>query len=292
MTLIADLITTTQRIFDDDATGEEIIDAVEAFANMFGIPLKNVIRDAKGFINTIKSSVDGESTTSTGIKDAITEGWTGEETSNTQKLYDAIMSGDQAQIDRIKGRFDDQDEINAALRQGLRENDSRIREAAQARIDGDIAGYTSIARKIIAEGNFEQDIVVGAINTAITAIKREQEEVNGTTEDSSATKEDEVTSIYKASDINTAFDNGDSSLAKDIIQDLIDTKVANGKDESEAKSSLRSSMTSYWKPLYKEAYASGDTQEMYRIRLILLESGLYGPANDVVKTVQNWLKDN
>jgi hypothetical protein len=61
--------------------------------------------------------------------------------------------------------------------------------------------------------------------------------------------------------------------------------------EKEAKSSLRSSMTSYWKPLYKEAYQKGDANEMQRIRYILFNSGLYGNGNEVVKTVQNWLKD-
>ena len=62
-------------------------------------------------------------------------------------------------------------------------------------------------------------------------------------------------------------------------------------EEKEAKSSLRSSMTSYWKPLYKKAYQSGNTSEMNRIRQILYASGLYGNANEVVKTVQNWLRD-
>jgi hypothetical protein len=50
-------------------------------------------------------------------------------------------------------------------------------------------------------------------------------------------------------------------------------------------------MTSYWKPLYKEAWQNGDENEMKRIRYILFNSGLYGNGNEVVKTVQNWLKD-
>jgi hypothetical protein len=62
-------------------------------------------------------------------------------------------------------------------------------------------------------------------------------------------------------------------------------------EEKNAKSSVRSSMTSYWKPLYKQAYQSGDNTEMLRIRRILLSSDLYGSSSDVVKTVRNWLKD-
>ena len=277
--------------FDSDSKSEYekwsgLVGAVSAF---FGVPIKNVERDIRGAYNTIKSFSEGEKTTSAGILNSIREALTGEEISNTQQLYEAYLNDDKEQIKRVEGRFDDKSEIESALKKALRDNDSRIRDAAKARMDGDITEYTRIAREIIAEGHFSQDTVVGAINAEINAIKREQAE--GTTEDTTGVEEDEVTSIYKASDANTAFDNGDTALAKEIIQDLIDTKVSNGMEEKNAKSSLRSSMTSYWKPLYKEAYANGDTSEMYRIRVILLDSGLYGGGNDVVKTVQNWLKD-
>jgi hypothetical protein len=196
------------------------------------------------------------------------------------------MSGDQAQIDRIKGRFKDDKAIESATKQGLRDNDSRIKEAAQARYGGDIAEYTRIAKEIIAEGNFSQDTVVGAINSALTAIKKGE-----STEDEPTEDKDEATSIYSASDINVAFNNGDNTTALEIIDDLIRTKVANGKTEKEAKSSIRSSMTSHWKPLYKQAYQSGNYSEMERIRRILYDSGLYGNGNDVVEAVRNWLKD-
>lgn len=290
MALFSDLKNAIDAFDSDSKTEYEkwsgLVGAVSAF---FGVPVKNVERDIRGAYNTIKSFIEGEQTTGAGIKEAIQGALTGETTSNSQQLYDAILSGDQAHIDRVKGRFKDQDAIDSAIKTALRENDSRIREAAQARYDGDISGYKRIAQEIIAEGYFEQDIVVGAINAEINAIKREEAE--GTTENSSEAEEDEVTSIYKGDDINDAFDNGDSALAKEIIQDLIDTKVANGMEEKKARSSVRSSMTSYWKPLYKEAYQNGDNEEMYRIRLILLESGLYGNANEVVKTVKSWLKD-
>lgn len=264
-----------------------LIGAISAFA---GVPFKNVERDIRGVFNTIKSFSDGEQTTDTGIEVAIKEAWAGENISNSQQLYDAIMSGDQEHVERVKGRFDEQSEIDSAIKKALRENDSRIHDAAVARMNGDITGYTRIAKEIIAEGYFKQDYVVGAINAEINAIKREEEKKNGTTEEDSATETDEVSSIYSTNDINVAFNEGDTALGKQIIQDLIDTKVANGMDEKNAKSSLRSAMTSYWKKLYLEAYRNGDTAEMYRIRLILLNSGLYGNSNSVVETVQGWLK--
>jgi hypothetical protein len=175
------------------------------------------------------------------------------------------------------------------MRKGLRDNDSRIKEAAQARYGGDVAEYKRIAKEIIAEGHFSQDIVVGAINAEVNAIKRKEEE--GTTENPSQDKEDKATSIYSPSDINSAFESGDEAMAKEVIAELIKTHMDNGKTEKEAKSSLRSSMTSYWKPLYSQAYKSKNTTEMTRIRKILYASGLYGKSDDVVKTCQGWLKD-
>ena len=262
----------------------KIEDLAGAMASAFGIPLKNLLRTGREIYNAVNAMTDGIS--GGDIGGAFVEGVTGKEESNTDRLYDAIISGDQNQIDRIKGRFKDEKAIENAMKQGLRENDSRIKEAAQARYEGNISEYARIAREIIAEGKFSQDIVVGAINAEISAIKRGEPSEEEPTED-----KDEVTSIYSASDMNTAFNNGDTATALEIINDLIETKVANGKTEKEARSSLRSSMTSYWKPLYKQAYQSGDSTEMARIRQLLYASGLYGSGNEVVKTVQSWLKD-
>ena len=264
---------------------------VGAIASFFGVPIKNVERDIRGAYNTIKSFIEGEETTGAGIQQAIKESVMGKKDSNSQQLYDAIINGDQAQIDRVKDRFEDQDAINSAIRQALRDNDSRIKEAAQAKYDGDMAEYKRIAKEIIAEGNFDQDNVVMAINAELNAIQREESEAGGTTEDSSETEADKVTSIYKASDVNIAFESGDTELAKEIIADLINTKITNGMDEQSAKSSVRSSMTSYWKPLYKEAYKNKDSEELARIRKILSQSGLYGRASEVVQTVREWLKE-
>jgi hypothetical protein len=196
------------------------------------------------------------------------------------------MSGDQDHIDRVKATYKSEQAYETALKSALRENDSRIHEAAQARLDGNISEYTRIAREIIAEGHFSQDTVVAAINSEMSAIKKGE-----STQTESTDSKDEVTSIYRADDINIAFDNGDTSLALSIIDELIEMKMANGMDEKKAKSSIRSSMTSYWKPLYKQAYASGNTAEMQRIKQILYKSGLYGSATEVVKDVNSWLKN-
>ena len=281
MALFSDIKKAIDAFDSDSKTSYEkwsgLIGAISAF---FGVPVKNVERDVRGLINTVFGKT--EETTSMGLLNALEEGWTGKEKSNGQQLYEAMVKGDKEHIERVEGRFEDEKSIETAIRKALRDNDPRIKEAAKARYDGDIAEYKRIAKEIIAEGKFKQDDVVAAINSEVNAIKNSE-----TNEDETSEGKDEITSIYSTSDLNAAFDNGDTALAKEIIQELIDTKVANGMDEKKAKSSLRSSMTSYWKPLYKEASES----ERTRIRKILYNSGLYGTADDVVKTAQDWLKD-
>ena len=295
MSVVSKLWESVEGLFKEDKSGwEKVLDVSGSVSSLFGIPLKNIIRDAKGMYNLTLTLTSGTQTTGAGISESVEDSFKSsiplwdrltESKSNADRLYEAILSGDQVQIERIKNRYKDEKAIESAMRQALRDNDPRIKEAAQARYEGDISEYTRIAKQIIAQGKFSQDTIVAAINAELNAIKRGEVTEVVETED-----EDEVTSIYSSSDINVAFNNGDTDMALEIINDLIETKMANGMEEKNARSSIKSSITSYWKPLYKQAYEMGDSAEMYRIRTILLASGLYGSANDVVKTVWNWVK--
>jgi hypothetical protein len=261
----------------------KVEDFAGAIASAFGLPLKNVLRTGREIYNAFSAITDDISGGDAG--GAFIEGITGKGQSKPSQLYKVIINGDDARLERIKSSYKDESSYLNAVKTALRENDSRINEAAQARLDGNISEYTRIAREIIAEGHFSQDTVVAAINAEMNAIKKAQSEPTESTDD-----KDEVTSIYKADDFNVAFDNGDKALALSIIDELVEMKVANGMDETKAKSSLRSSMTSYWKPLYIAASESGNTSEMQRIKQILYYSGLYGSAADVVKAVKSWTK--
>ena len=100
-----------------------------------------------------------------------------------------------------------------------------------------------------------------------------------------------ITGGYKggnsASDVNWLFEKGKTDKAKKIINDLVSDKIKQGKTEKEAKASIKSSVTSYWKELYLQAYRDKDNAEMLRIRRILQSTGLY---DDVVETCSNWIK--
>jgi polyhydroxyalkanoate synthesis regulator phasin len=263
---------------------------VDSASSLGGIPEKNIRRDINGIINLFKTLGRDMDTTYGSLMDKIGEdlkdsipvwGWLPDEKKG-DKLYDAIIKGDKAYEERLKNGYKSDSAYDSAIRKALRENDPRIKEAAEAKVNGDSAEANRIAEEIAREGHFSRENIKAAIKSEVNNLMPDD-----TSDETSTEDKDEAISYYDASDINVAFERGDTARAKEIIQDLIDTKVANGKTEKEAKSSLRSSMTSYWKPLYIAANES----ERIRIRKILYNSGLYGNADEVVKSVNAWLKD-
>jgi hypothetical protein len=260
---------------ENKSTYRKIEDLAGAMASAFGVPLKNLLRTGREIYNAFDFATDGVN--GGDIGGAFVEGVTGDKKSNTDRLYDAILSGDQNQINRVKGRFKDESAVKSAMRQGLRDNDSRIKEAAQARIDGDIAEYTRIAKEIIAEGNFSQDIIVGAINAEISAIKKGEGTSSSTSSDSN-----KVTSIYKVEDYFDALVGRDEATAYTVKEDIIKTEVANGKDRDEAESNFNSRFANHLREQYEEGYISD-----YEAVNMLVE---YGDKSyeDAQSKVQYW----
>ena len=261
MAVITDLINAWKNLSNDNRSAyRKVEDFAGAIASIFGLPLKNVMRDVRGMYNTVDSFINGEKTTGAGMKNAIEEAITGDAKSNGQQLYEAMVDGDTEQIERVKGRFKDQNAINSAVRTALRENDPRIKEAAQARYNGDIAEYMRIAKAIIAEGHFKQDDVVAAINSEINLLKKGE----GTTESS----ESKVKSMYEVSDYYAALVGRDEATAYVVKEDIIKTGVANGKDRDEAEEAFTSSFVSY----LRDEYESGELSN-YDARNMLVKYG-------------------
>ena len=99
---------------------------------------------------------------------------TGEE--NRKALYEAISSGDEKQIAWLEAEYDDQKDIDAAIRKALRENDPRIKEAAEAFINGDITTYNKLRDEIVAEGNFSWELVTDALKAEYNYLKNKAKE--------------------------------------------------------------------------------------------------------------------
>ena len=226
---------------------------------------------------------------------------TGEE--KRKALYEAMTSGNEKQIAWLEEGYETQTAIDSAIRKALRDNDPRIKEAAEAKYNGDIAEYTKIAKEIIAEGHFKQDDVVAAINSEISALEKAEGET------STSTPSDKEVSLYGISDYYSAITRGESATANAVREDLIETAVANGKDREEAEESFNSSFRNYIGKMYKGgeigrdkasdmliSYGGYDTDEAYwkmkewDFRIENGEDASYSKYNDfydAVKTGSN-----
>ena len=260
MSLYSKLWQSVENLFKEDMSAKDkVIDFAGTVANLFGLPLKNIARDAEAMFNLTDNIMGGTQTTKAGIFDTVGDalrssipllGRFYEEDSNATKLYKAIISGDEVQIERAKSHFKDDKAIETALRKALRENDPRIIEAAQARIDGEIAKYAKLVKEIKAEGNFEQDTIVAAINAEINAINKGE----GTTQTPAEDKEE---SIYKLDDLFAAIANGDRASANTVRDDMIRIDVANGKSQEDAEEDFNGRVTSRSREEYEKGNITG-----------------------------------
>lgn len=246
MTLFSDFKDAVDAFDSDNKTLYEkwsgLIGAASAF---FGVPVKNIERDVRALFNTLFGK--REHTTLEGWLYAIEKGWTGDEKSNGQQLYEAMLKGDTKHIERVKARFEDQDAALAAVYKALRDSDERITAAAEARYNGDIAGYMSIAKEIIAEGIFSQDTVDAAINSKMNALKKAEE-----TEESEDLTPDKSASIYRVEDFYKAVRGGDIATAYIVREDIINVAIDNGKSRKAAEGDFESSVTTFVGNKYKE----------------------------------------
>jgi hypothetical protein len=289
---------------ENKTTWRKIEDLAGAFAALAGVPAKNLLRTAREMYNAFNDIFDGIE--GGDIGGAFIEGVTGKEKSKSQTLYEALISGDAERIAAIRNDYKTDKDYEAAIRKALRSYDPRIKKAAQAYIQGDIVTRNDVLYEIVEEGVFDEQTVAKAISAEVQAI-----EDAGKNED---VKNDDEFSLYTASDIALAFDYGSKDMALDIIAELIEIKLKKkldearetaeekGKDfdeyeereeiEYEVISSLRSSLTKHYKPLYYAAYLSGDSKEMNRIRDILITSELYEykTDRDVDDVLEEWIE--
>lgn len=226
-------------------------------ANIGGIPVQNIRRDINAVINafnTIVKDASGRATTLGSMGDALegavrdslpVVGWFPGET-KADKLYDAIISGDTAYVDRLKGSYKTETAYHSAVRKALRENDPRIMEAAVASYDGDPSERVRIAKLIVADG-FSQDDVVAAINAEINAMTP-----------ASGSSGAKAKGYYTAEDFATEIANGDQASAYAVKVDVIQTLQKNGKTKEAAEKSFTSSAKDALKDLYLAGEISGD----------------------------------
>lgn len=302
MTLITDLIkaaknvvTGIQAVMDADESNQQaaigqLMNSLwgmgDGIASLAGLPLKNIRRDINGAVNlyrTIGADLTNRDTSLLSLQDAVLAdvmnsipiGGMLYEKSKRDRLYSAITSGDEAYLQRLKNGYETESSYHSAIRLALRDNDSRICEAAVAWNDGDLEHYKELALEILNEGYFIQDDVVLAIRAEASAME-ENEGESGTT----------VKGLFTNEKFGVAMAQGNTSMADYIRQDLIDTKMANGKTQEEAEDSVRSTAKSQLKELYAAGSITGMNAEKMLVRYCGYDQT--GAADEVSK----WMYEN
>lgn len=230
-----------------------------SMGNFLGLPLKNIYRDVSGMVNTwtnpsrkAEMSVDTilEAMRSSAKQNFPFISWTADE-SNSDQLYEAITAGKTVLANRIKSRFKDQAAYENAIRKGLRDNDPRIHQAAEYVLSVETEKRVRIIRDIVAEGYFDQDTVIKAINA----------EANSMKEKAPSDKEAKPEKLYSAYEYVNAQSKGlgyAQEIQKGIVQYNLDRireeepKLSRERAEDKAKERFQSAVRSETKIAYQD----------------------------------------
>nr|DAL39411.1 MAG TPA_asm: chromosome segregation ATPase [Caudoviricetes sp.] len=293
MSLASDLITALKKIttlygkYDDEWSDEKKkewekkvrdawMDNAWMAGTVMGLPLKNLARDVEAIINTATNPSNGAEmsadTILKGMRDSARSSlpilsWKADESSSDQ-LYKAITQKKDVLVKRLKAQYGDEKKYESALLKGLRENDPRIKEAAQYAIDGKTPERVAIIREIVAEGNYTQDQVIKAINQKANSMK-------GSSGGSSG---DTPQKLYDYEEYVPAAANG-LGYADEVRKELIryqadrnqekDEKLTRAEAEEAAEKTFKSNVESET----KDSYAAGELTEA-QVRKVLTAAGV------------------
>lgn len=227
----------------------------DSIMSMNGIPEKNIRREIKAIINMFQKS-NWESSSMQTVWNSV---WSEvaystpllrnmEKDTKSDQLFNAMMSDDTIWIARAQAAYDTDQKLDAALKKGLRDNDPRIRLAAKALLESNSEERIRITKEIIGEGNFTQDIIIAAINA----------EANSMKDSGGSAYSLKKTSIYTMDDYARAAAKGTKGL-KEMQNDMVKALMENGKSESKAKKSFKSSVVSTIRGLYEDGTFNTDT---------------------------------
>lgn len=309
LTAVNDLYSALLMVIDSFKEGEmpsadEWIKLATKSLQVFGVPANNI----KRIIDAIRLHA----------KDIANEEFfsfeAGLDKPNSQRLYNAIISGDEDRIEKAKRKYKDQNAINRAIRDALRENDHRIQDAVIAHYSGDSKKRASISLEIESEGNFAPNIVRGAINNAITNLDTkvrsalDAKRMGKTAEHDKIVKEllkeypkdfiekmlgetileeeevteDKLIGLFDMDDYYAALVGRDEATADEAKEDIIKTDVENGKNRDEAESDFNNRFATH----LGDRYAEGEISDSEAQRMLVQYGGK--SEEDAYSKVQWW----
>ena len=119
MELFGDLQNAIEGLGNEDITAwEKTENVIGAIGNLLGVPVKNILRDVKGFVQTVGFAWDDRPNPKT--KTGTYMAWRGMDLNDKEQMILAIQSGDEEHLQRVFGRFDSQQQAESALQSAIK----------------------------------------------------------------------------------------------------------------------------------------------------------------------------
>ena len=121
MAVIADIWKAYEQLGSDKISGwRKVENFAGGIAQIFGLPVRNIMRDARALYQTVELAFSDEHLTAAGLGYAAKEALTRETISNGQQLLESLMKGNEAHAERVRARFDDESAATSAVRSAIK----------------------------------------------------------------------------------------------------------------------------------------------------------------------------
>lgn len=273
--------------------------SVEMTSKLLGLPIKSICRDAGAILDTAFNAAGGESDYKW-IKQKYDIGH-----DDNRKLYagmilDAQESGNRKLADTIRNDMIEAgvepdkitDKIDVIIKKRY-EEDERIMQAAQARVDGKPEEYKRIYNEILTDGEYPDQVSM-LIQSAMNKIKAEKGDSEDMGKIISMENNEEIPkieSIYSNVDMLYALEADNMKGFSLVAEELYKTKRSDGKSKIEAISAIKSIITREYKKQWVESYKVGDKSTCEEIQIKLKQLKLDGVTLYDSKDWGNWIKE-
>lgn len=120
MTLIGDLMNAIQGLENEDVTAwDKTLTVIGAVGDVLGVPMKNIIRDVRGIVQTAGFAWDDKPNPRT--KTGAYMARRGMDLNNGEEMILALQRGDMEHIQRVFGRYESQEKAESALQSAIGE---------------------------------------------------------------------------------------------------------------------------------------------------------------------------
>lgn len=254
-----------------ETSAKVVADVAGTVGNLFGLPVKNVIRDADALLTTAIQSTNN-------LKDDYTRAKSRYDIANEDNrsryakyIVEAEEAGNQELADEIYNELVEsgqepekiESSINSIVTKQYK-GDELVMAAAEAKADNDLKTYGE-AFDALVEAGYDAKRLKSAIGSLENEIYKERGEENprDKKEEPEAEEEEneaeEQVSAYESKDLIWAIEQMSENVpgAKEqynaIVSELYQTKIANGMEPKKALQSLRTTISNAFKPRWQEA---------------------------------------